>query len=83
MCDDSRQLLPPLQSWFSSVLLGMGTAQAFIMEWPEAICGYVVSTVPEAPGPAVWSQVRSRGWGLLTEPWASSRAHPAFPDTAH
>lgn len=52
------------------------------MEWPEAICDHVVSTVLEAPGPAAWSQVRSRGWGLLTEPRASSRAHPTFPDAA-
>ena len=52
------------------------------MERSKAASGYVVSTVLEARGPPGWFQVRSPGWGLLTEPWLLLKVYPAFLDTA-
>ena len=53
------------------------------MKLPEVICGYVVSIVLGSLRLPLWSQVRSRGWGLLVESWASSRMNPTSPDAVH
>lgn len=58
-------------------------AQGFIMEEPEVICGYMVSTVLKAPRLSAWSQAKSKGWDLVTKPCISSRVYSTFSDTAH